>query len=114
MCRDAGGRGGDRFDDPEKRPGSGSVKAPYSTGRFARVGEVDDVSTPGEAARVVEQMLTDLADHPGEWENGTLERFLDALAASLEALPAHQPGQPADPAAWRTLAELLVKASGYQ
>jgi len=32
-------------------------------------------------------MFDDLRAHPTEWENSTLERFLDALAASFDALP---------------------------
>ena len=59
----------------------------YTTGRFAEVGDLDRVAGHADVAQVVEQMLNDLRSHPSEWENPTLDRFLDALAASLGALP---------------------------
>ncbi len=62
-------------------------------------------------------MRADLADHPHEWENHTLERYLDALAAmidSVDSLLANRgenlPKQPS----WALIAELLVGASGYE
>lgn len=91
----------------------------YDTGRFADVSDQDlaAVSTHTDVARIVERMLTDLRAHPHEWENPTLERFLDALAASLDALqPLHLnrgeavPSQPT----WKLLADVLVNASGYE
>ncbi|MER5457785.1 hypothetical protein ABT008_23710 [Micromonospora sp. NPDC002389] len=90
---------------------------PYETGRFADVGELDRVASHSDVARVVEEMLSDLRQHPDQWENPTLERFLDALSASLSALPnsyanagEELPEQPS----WKLLAEVLVTASGYE
>jgi hypothetical protein len=75
------------------------------------------VQSHTDVARVVEQMLDDLREHPHEWENWTLEQFLDALAASLDALePLHLnrgetlPSQPT----WKLLAQILVMATGYE
>lgn len=66
---------------------------------------------------VVQQMLADLRAHPTAWENPSLERFLDALAGCLEAVPGgdvvHGERAPAQ-LTWRLLAEILVKASGYE
>lgn len=62
-------------------------------------------------------MLTDLRTHPTAWENPTLERFLDALAARLEALPTlylNRGEQLPDQPTWKLLAETLVAASGYE
>ena len=91
--------------------------SPYDTGRFAEVDNLDQVSSHVDAARIVSQMLNDLRTHPDDWENPTLERFLEALAASLESLPgnyAHRDEQsPAQPS-WKLFAEMLVKASGYE
>jgi hypothetical protein len=56
--------------------------AVYETGRFTSV-DPSRVVTPQDAVRLIEAMLDDLRQHPDEWENHTLERFLDALAASL-------------------------------
>jgi hypothetical protein len=70
------------------------MSSPYGTGRFAEVSGLDQVATHADVVTVVEQMLTDLRGHPDAWENHTLERFLDALAASLGAKkpPAQPPG----------------------
>jgi hypothetical protein len=54
-------------------------------------------------------MVDDLRQHPDEWENHTLERFLEALAASLTS-GRTWPEQ----LSWRVLAEALTMASGYE
>lgn len=89
----------------------------YETGRFAEVTGLEQVTTPADAAGIVEQMLHDHRRHPSEWENNTLERFLEALSASLDALPSLHAnrGEPMpDQPTWKLLAETLVKASGYE
>ena len=89
----------------------------YETGRFARAGDLSQVSSHTDVAQVAERMLTDLRDHPAEWENPTLERFLDALAASLEGLPglyANRGERFPESPTWKILAEALVMASGYE
>jgi hypothetical protein len=62
-------------------------------------------------------MLDDLRGHPTEWENHPLDRFLEALAAHLDALPHGYANRgepfPAQPT-WQLLAEVLVAASGYE
>jgi hypothetical protein len=80
----------------------------YETGRFASV-EPSRVVTRQDAALLVEAMVDDLRQHPDEWENHTLERFLEALAASL-ASGRTWPEQ----LSWRVLAEALTMASGYE
>jgi hypothetical protein len=90
------------------------MKRPYGTGRFAEVGDMGSVTTIADVAEVVRRMLEDLIAHPDEWENPTLERFLDALGASLDGIPqgyANQGKQfPEDPT-WEILAAVLVMAS---
>ena len=89
----------------------------YETGRFADAGDLGQVSSHTDAAQVTERMLADLRAHPTEWENPTLERFLDALAASLEALPGlyANRGEPLpDPPTWKVFTEALVMTSGYE
>jgi hypothetical protein len=93
------------------------MSSPWETGRPAYVDGVDRVATHTDVATVVEQMLTDLRAHPNEWENPNLDRFLEALAASLQALDSlyanrgeELPTQPT----WKMLAEVLVMASGYE
>lgn len=91
----------------------------YDTGRFADVSDQDlaAVRTHTDVARIVEQMLNDLRKHPDEWENPSLERFLDALAAGLDAVESQHidrgeavPSQPT----WKLFAGILVNASGYE
>jgi hypothetical protein len=98
-----------RQDDP--------MRGPYDTGRFADVGDMDNVTTIKHAADVVRRMRIDLLEHPNEWENSELERFLEALAASLEDIPkayANRDEQfPKEPT-WRILTEVLVMATGYE
>ncbi|MCX5066543.1 hypothetical protein OOJ91_11705 [Micromonospora lupini] len=65
----------------------------------------------------VESELSDLRQHPNQWENPTLERFLGALSASLSALPslyANEGGDLPEQPTWKLLAEVLVMASGYE
>ena len=90
----------------------------WETGRSAEVGDLlDQVQDHRDLARVVEAMRADLLAHPNEWENHTLERYLDGLAAlvdSLDSLLANRgedmPGQPS----WALIAQLLTGASGYE
>lgn len=77
-------------------------------GRFADV-DPGGVVTRQDAVVLVEAMVTDLRRHPGEWENSTLERFLEALAAVLDDRAEWPEDQ-----GWRLLAEALTAASGYE
>jgi hypothetical protein len=88
------------------------------TGRPANVGDLlDQVHDHRDVARLVEAMRADLLDHPHEWENHTLERYLDALAAIIDAVDSILSNRgedlPAQPS-WALIAELLVGASGYE
>ena len=93
------------------------MKGPYDTGRFAKVGDIGQVNSHSDLAQIVQQMLSDLRAHPDEWENPTLDRFLDALAASLEGLPglyANRGEQFPHAPTWKMFAGVLVTASGYE
>ena len=93
------------------------MSSPYDTGRFADITGLDQVSTHADVAGTVEQMLADLRNHPNNWENPTLERYLQALAACLDDLPSrynNRGEQFPDQPTWQLLAEILVTASGYE
>ncbi|MFG3301146.1 hypothetical protein [Micromonospora chersina] len=95
------------------------MSSAYETGRFTSIAphEVEQVTTNSDAADIVGRMLTDLRAHPTEWENHTLERFLDALESSLRALPGlyRNRGEDfPDRPAWKQFTEALVMASGYE
>lgn len=95
----------------------GHVKGPYDTGRFAEVGDFSQVNSSIELAEVVQRMLSDLLAHPDQWENPTLDRFLEALAASLQGLPglyANRHEQFPKTPTWKIFAEALVMATGYE
>ena len=49
------------------------------------------VNTHADLAAIIEAMRDGLTEHPDEWENHTLECFLDALAALTDALPTCSP-----------------------
>ncbi len=90
----------------------------YSTGRAARVGDLETVATRDDLRRVVGQMHSDFVESGVlEWENATLERFLEAMAGYLRDLDGYFhnrdeaiPDQPD----WHLVALLLVAASGYE
>ncbi len=85
-------------------------------GRSANV-DPSSVATREDAVALVNLMVRDLRAHPDSWENPTLDRFLEALAGSLEGIDSgyrnrgeQLPQQPT----WQLFAELLVMASGYE
>ncbi|SDN97341.1 hypothetical protein SAMN05660199_01001 [Klenkia soli] len=83
----------------------------WETGRFADISvrTVEQVRSQGDLADVVRCMRADLqGSGQREWENATLDRFLDALAAVAEGRT--EVGKPT----WSTVAELLVAATGYE
>ncbi len=90
----------------------------WETGRPAYVGNLlDEVVRHRDVAQVVEAMLADLRAHPGDWENATLDRYLDALAAlidSVDSLLVNRGQKPPNRPNWRLVAELLVGATGYE
>ena len=66
------------------------------------------VSTREEFVRFVASLRADLRDHGADWENPTLERYLDALGGWVTDSPV--PDQPV----WRTLAQALHAATMYE
>ena len=93
------------------------MKGPYDTGRFAEVGDLGTVGSNRDVAAVVQRMLTDLSAHPDEWENATLDRFLEALAASWQDIPGlyrNRGEEFPDAPTWKMIAEALIMASGYE
>lgn len=86
-------------------------RARWQTGRSAEVSGVGQVATCGDLQRVIMEMRADLAGRGRrEWENPTLERFLEALEAVIEGRGGTDSAQPD----WVFLAEVLVAATGYE
>jgi hypothetical protein len=87
---------------------------PYDTGRFTSA-DPSAVRTRDDLAEFVGQMLRDYqAAGSTEWENGTLERFLDALEAFAGARAVDQPEEQQERPSWRLFAQILAAATDYE
>jgi hypothetical protein len=86
----------------------------YETGRITTA-DPSAVTTRDQLAEFVGAMLQDFerCGH-AEWENPTLDRFLAALAAVVEARFVDKEAEAQDVATWRLVAELLAVATGYE
>lgn len=66
------------------------------------------ISTQPELASFIANLRRDFKAQPAEWENATLERYLEALEAVMhETRFKEEPG-------WRTMAKALLSASRYE
>ena len=77
----------------------------------------DSVETRQDFAAFVSELSRDVRVHRGEIENGSLDRYLEALAAWTEDLDGYfanrgeaTPGQPS----WRLMARMLLAARLYE
>jgi|tagenome__1003787_1003787.scaffolds.fasta_scaffold16169560_1 hypothetical protein len=87
---------------------------PYDTGRITSA-DPSTVRTRDDLAQFVGAMLRDYeAAGSTEWENGTLERFLDALEAFAGARVVDHPDEEQERPSWRLFAEILATATGYE
>jgi XTP/dITP diphosphohydrolase len=77
------------------------------TAREALAAAAAAVSTREEFLRFVANLRTDLATDPADWENTTLDRYLDGLGGHLTG--ATIPEEPV----WRTLAKVLYAAGRH-
>jgi hypothetical protein len=74
------------------------------------------VESTRDLIAVVTSLRSNLIERPEEWENGTLERFLDAMAAWLSAFPqsyVNTDHAVPDPD-WRFVADVLRAARVYE
>jgi hypothetical protein len=86
----------------------------YETGRAADV-DPSGVETRTDFAHFLSAVLADFrATGVSEWENGTLDRFLEAFAAVAEARIKGVPEQHHDHGSWRIFAEIVQAATGYE
>lgn len=89
------------------------MSRPYETGRGVRA-DPSVVQTRADLAALVGLMLSDYrASGVREWENPTLDRFLDALQAVVDD-DVRPTGVDPEDSSWRMFAQLLVSASAYE
>jgi hypothetical protein len=75
------------------------------------------VNSRSDFVQFVEGLRADLAENPDEWENPTLDRFLEAMAAWVAASDnaCRNTGCPVpDNISWRFFAEALAAAQIYE
>jgi hypothetical protein len=95
---------------------AGLDELPYpsvaSGGRPANVGP-SSVDTRDRFAAFLQDLLGEYRSGGGrtEWENGTLERFLDALAALADSRVVGRADQ--EVPSWQLFAEIIAAATGY-
>jgi hypothetical protein len=72
------------------------------------------VATRDDFANFLDAVLADFRSAgESEWENATLERFLDGFAASSSARQVFHRGDQETPT-WRLFADMIVAATGYE
>jgi len=79
--------------------------------------QIATVDTKEKLADFVEALLEDLLRRSDQWENPTLERFLEAMQAWIRAMDQNYENRGLGPnaaASWRTFAEILYAAKIYE
>jgi hypothetical protein len=78
---------------------------------------VAGVQSKTDLAGFVQALALDFLAHQHEWENITLERYLEALARWLADSDAYYKNQgldvPSTPS-WKNVAEMLIAAKSYE
>ena len=86
----------------------------YGTGRATDV-DPSTVETRDDFAQFLSAVLADFRSAGrDEWENGTLDRFLDGLWAFAGVRVAESLKPDQEQASWRLFAEILRAATGYE
>ena len=68
------------------------------------------MKTRQDVVASIHKLLANLEENPDSWENPTLERYLEAMAAWLEAYGnKHNP-----PPSWELMAQMLEAAKIYE
>jgi hypothetical protein len=70
------------------------------------------IRTPQDLAVFIGELIHDLRENAGAWENPDLPRFLEALAAWTNDVSAGGRLPPAPK--WKTFAEMLLAAKMYE
>ena len=77
-----------------------------------------DIQSREDLSRFVLQLREDLVAKPGEWENVSLEDFLEAFSRYLVDIPGYYKNQNLDVnpdiPSWRVFADVLMGARIYE
>lgn len=78
---------------------------------------VNEVKSKTDLVRFIRSLAADLAAHPEEWENDSLEKYLAALGNWLADSDGYYLNRgldvPSDPG-WKNFAEMLIAAKMYE
>jgi hypothetical protein len=84
----------------------------------ALVERAEGVLTKGDFAAFLHLLVRNLRDHPEEWENATLEQYLEGLCGFVEGMEGYYSnvGATVDMArpGWRVLADVLLAGRVYE
>ena len=79
--------------------------------------QVEALQTREDLVAFVRDLIRDLRVNPGEWENLTLENYLEALASWVEDCEGYFQNRgevtPSDPS-WKLLGQVLLAAKFYE
>jgi hypothetical protein len=78
---------------------------------------VERIRSREELVDFIHALRADLLARPDEWENPTLERFLEALAAwtgSMDAAYQNTGREVPDQPSWKVLGDMLMAAKMYE
>ncbi|GGM45862.1 hypothetical protein GCM10012275_16080 [Longimycelium tulufanense] len=76
-----------------------------------------NVRTRQDLAELLGLLAQDCAQHGDEWENPTLERYLEAMAAwvaSMASLYRNRGQEPPESPSWELCARMLLAARNYE
>lgn len=79
--------------------------------------QIASITSKEDLARFVGALRRDLKEHADEWENPTLETFLEAMESWIESTDGfyRNKGQEAPPIPnWKTFADILYAARIYE
>lgn len=78
---------------------------------------VNKIKDRFDLASFMRELLVDYSTNKESWENDNLERYLDAITASIEDMEGYYKNRgekmPEAPE-WKTIAEILISAKYYE
>lgn len=79
--------------------------------------QIELIKSKEDLANFVEALKADLVANPDDWENQTLERFLDAMSAwiySMENAYRNMGKEFPEQPSWKMIADILYAAKMYE